>query len=180
MGFQFFYHGLYFGVLGRDFAELCAEYITSSLGYCAKKDDDIEVEVPENLCALCGEDFPVDCVQLNAADAAKEAGVMRMEYDYDPSMDEEEDGEKIKEKCIRLECGHTFHEACIRGWVLVGKKDRCPRCGAKVSLSAVAGTSPWETQSLLWVHLLDALRYLIVWTPVILVVTKFALHGFGY
>merc|ERR1719198_1095928 len=89
VGFQFFYHGLYFGVLGRDFAELCAEYITSSLGYCAKKDDDIEVEVPENLCALCGEDFPVDCVQLNAADAAKEAGVMRMEYDYDPSMDEE-------------------------------------------------------------------------------------------
>jgi RING finger protein 121 len=180
VGFQLFYHGLYFGVVGRDIAELCAEYIKNSLGYCAKKDDDMEVEIPANLCALCGEDFPEDCIHLDANETVPK-GVMAMEYQYDlDEMEGEEAFEKPKDKCIRLECGHIFHEACIRGWVLVGKKDRCPRCGQKVSLSAVTGTSPWETQSLLWVHLLDALRYLIVWNPLILVVTKFALQAFGY
>lgn len=179
VGFQFFYHGLYFGVLGRDFAELCAEYMKSSLGYCAKKDDDAEVEIPPNLCALCGEDFPEDCVHLNANEPVP-TGVMQMEYQYDLDAEDGEEMEKPKDKCIRLECEHIFHEACIRGWVLVGKKDRCPRCGMKVSLSAVTGTSPWETQSLLWVHLLDALRYLIVWNPMILIVTKFALQLLGY
>jgi RING finger protein 121 len=25
-----------------------------------------------------------------------------------------------------IACGHTFHDACIRGWSLVGKRDTCP------------------------------------------------------
>jgi RING finger protein 121 len=73
----------------------------------------------------------------------------------------------------------SFHEFCARGWVMVGKKDACPNCGDKVHLRMLVGSSPWETQSLVWVHLLDALRYLIVWNPVILIVTQLALNGMG-
>lgn len=90
--------------------------------------------------------------------------------------DEEDNGE---EDVIELACGHMFHEFCARGWVMVGKKDACPNCGDKVHLRSLVGSSPWETQSLVWVHLLDALRYLIVWNPVILIVTQVALNGMG-
>jgi hypothetical protein len=41
-----------------------------------------------------------------------------------------------------------------------------------VNLSLIAGSSPWETHSIVWAHLLDALRYLIVWNPLILLITQ--------
>ena len=68
---------------------------------------------------------------------------------------------------------------CIRGWTLVGKKDCCPVCNEKVSMRAVSSTTPWETQSLMWSQLLDSVRYLVVWNPVIIVVTQFTLYEFG-
>eukprot|EP01122_Echinamoeba_exundans_P013008 TRINITY_DN5604_c0_g1_i2.p1 TRINITY_DN5604_c0_g1~~TRINITY_DN5604_c0_g1_i2.p1 ORF type:complete len:312 (+),score=22.72 TRINITY_DN5604_c0_g1_i2:104-1039(+) len=64
-------------------------------------------------------------------------------------------------------CDHTFHEFCIRGWSIVGKKDTCPYCGEKVALKA-SFKNPWESQTVLWGQLLDAVRYLVVWNPVIL------------
>ena len=30
------------------------------------------------------------------------------------------------EKVHQLSCRHLFHEECIRGWCLIGKKDICP------------------------------------------------------
>jgi hypothetical protein len=35
---------------------------------------------------------------------------------------------------------------------------------AQVELGAMF-RNPWETQSLVWANLLDALRYLVVWNP---------------
>ena len=40
--------------------------------------------------------------------------------------------EGIIENTYRLSCGHTFHEFCIRGWCIVGKKQICPYCKEKV------------------------------------------------
>lgn len=40
--------------------------------------------------------------------------------------------EGIIENTYRLSCGHTFHEFCIRGWCIVGKKQTCPYCKEKV------------------------------------------------
>jgi len=37
------------------------------------------------------------------------------------------------EQNFKLDCGHSFHEWCIRGWILLGKKDLCPVCKEKVS-----------------------------------------------
>ena len=39
-----------------------------------------------------------------------------------------------------------FHEQCILGWTIVGKKDTCPFCNEKVTLASVAGTSAWRKQ----------------------------------
>ena len=43
----------------------------------------------------------------------------------------------------KLPCGHIFHEFCIRGWVIVGKKQTCPACKEKVDLKQFSST-PWE------------------------------------
>lgn len=34
---------------------------------------------------------------------------------------------------IELGCKHKYHEFCIKGWTIVGKKDTCPACKEKVS-----------------------------------------------
>ena len=31
----------------------------------------------------------------------------------------------------------SFHEQCIRGWSMVGKKDSCPICSEKVDLKSL-------------------------------------------
>lgn len=40
----------------------------------------------------------------------------------------------VEEKSYTLSCDHTFHEFCIRGWVVVGKLQTCPYCKEKVDL----------------------------------------------
>lgn len=44
------------------------------------------------------------------------------------------DEEGILENKITLNCDHVFHEFCIRGWCIVGKKQTCPYCKEKVDL----------------------------------------------
>jgi RING finger protein 121 len=44
------------------------------------------------------------------------------------------DEEGVLENTYRLTCGHEFHEFCIRGWCIVGKKQTCPYCHEKVDL----------------------------------------------
>lgn len=72
-----------------------------------------------------------------------------------------------------LSCGHRAHEYCLRGWVLVGKRDSCPLCSEKVNLSSVVGTSPWARMSLLWAQLLETTRFMLVWNPLVVMVV----HG---
>ena len=42
--------------------------------------------------------------------------------------------EALIESSFSLPCGHIFHEFCIRGWCIVGKKQICPYCKEKVDL----------------------------------------------
>ena len=58
---------------------------------------------------------------------------------------------------------------------MIGKKDTCPYCAEKVNLKALYN-NPWEQQGLLWGNLMDALRYLIVWNPIILTAVQLILH----
>ena len=52
-----------------------------------------------------------------------------------------------------------FHEGCIRGWVIVGKKETCPYCSEKVTYKPSLLRNPWETQNLMWGRILDAVRF---------------------
>lgn len=54
------------------------------------------------------------------------------------------------EKCVQLDCKHCFHELCIRGWTIVGKKEMCPVCMEKVDLKGLYADRPWETSNLSW------------------------------
>ena len=70
------------------------------------------------------------------------------------------------EKLHQLECNHTYHEQCIRGWTIIGKKDVCPYCKEKVNLNAFK-KNPWEITEQLYLNLLDSLRYVLVWNPIV-------------
>ncbi|CAG8583939.1 4205_t:CDS:2 [Dentiscutata erythropus] len=87
-----------------------------------------------NICAICGV----------AANGTNEAGE--------------------QQNVFQLACRHVFHNDCIRGWCLIGKKDICPYCKEKVDMKEFK-TNPWDTQQQLYLSLLDGVRYLIVWQP---------------
>lgn len=59
----------------------------------------------QNVCAVCGNDLLV---------SEKDSGVI--------------------EDTFKLSCHHVFHEFCIRGWCIIGKKQTCPYCKEKVDL----------------------------------------------
>lgn len=50
---------------------------------------------------------------------------------------------------------------------MIGKKNSCPSCREKVTIKK-AFNSPWQTNNSLWISFLDAVRYLIVFNPLIL------------
>jgi RING finger protein 121 len=85
----------------------------------------------------------------------------------------------VQQKVFKLACGHQFHEPCIRGWLMVGKKDMCPQCSEKVDLRRTF-TNPWETGSLAWAQILDLVRYLVVWQPILLVSSQLVLYAMGF
>ena len=141
-GTTMIFYGLYFGVLWRDIAEICADRLAASL---LLNSDLPALQTVRNSCSLC----------------RSELG----------------DGDAKIENSYTLACHHQFHESCIRGWTIVGKKDVCPCCKEKVDLKAMfPGGNPWAQKSVLWAHLLDAIRYLIVWNPLIMVFLQLFLY----
>ncbi|KAF0519131.1 RING finger protein [Gigaspora margarita] len=140
-------YGLYFGVLSRDFVEICTDRMASTLGYY-NKDGFPRKHLRANICAICGV----------AANGTNEAGE--------------------QQNVFQLACRHVFHNDCIRGWCLIGKKDICPYCKEKVDMKEFK-TNPWDTQQQLYLSLLDGVRYLIVWQPVIFAFVELAYHLIG-
>ena len=68
-----------------------------------------------------------------------------------------------------------FHEFCIRGWCIVGKKQICPYCREKVDLKRMF-KNPWEKPHVLFGQLLDFIRYFVVWLPIILLGVQLIYH----
>ncbi|XFF86627.1 hypothetical protein AB1E18_012846 [Capra hircus] len=117
LGIVSLFYGLYYGVMGRDFAEICSDYMASTLGVGSLPSHRHEVDL-----AL---QYP-------------EASLTR---------------------------SRSFHEFCIRGWCIVGKKQTCPYCKEKVDLKRMIN-NPWERTHFLYGQILDWLRYLVAWQPV--------------
>lgn len=72
-----------------------------------------------------------------------------------------------KENRCSISCDHTFHEHCIRGWHMVGKKSSCPVCREKVDYRF--DRNPWEKtpdEVLQAYH--KFIRWLVVYLPMLL------------
>merc|ERR1719494_554929 len=90
-GLSLLFYGLYYGLLGRDSAEICCDLMVSTMGYTTKGGLPLRNAQP-GTCALC----------------LKSLGPSKFEPDKEP------------EPQVKLECGHTYHESCIKGWIMVG------------------------------------------------------------
>ncbi|KAF9428013.1 hypothetical protein BGZ94_003617 [Podila epigama] len=165
-GLTFLSYGIYFGILGRDFVEFCTESMAATLGYYTKEGFPRK-HLRLGVCAICGIHVS------NAISTIDAHGHVQPPVVIHPSAN----GSSV-EPSIKLNCGHEFHEECIRGWCLIGKKDMCPYCKEKVDLRAFK-TNPWDTTQHLYLNLLDALRYMIVWQPVIMGVVQFFFNVAG-
>jgi len=137
VGLLFAYYGLYYGVLGRDLSEICTDKLAVNIGYYHPRGLPTR-QLEENICAICGHELIVK---------ADEEGLLENSY--------------------KLPCHHVFHEYCIRGWCIIGKKQTCPYCKERVDLTRLF-KNPWERPHLLYGQLLDWIRYLVAWQPLIL------------
>ena len=125
-----------------------------SMGYSAHRGEIPRKAVPVNVCAICDGEL-IKSFRPVGHGATSDSGV--------------------EEKVHTLNCGHCFHDFCLRGWTMIGKRDSCASCSEKVVLSQTL-KGPWETPSIAWAVLLDALRYLIVFNPVVLVLAQLVLY----
>ncbi|KAK3579821.1 hypothetical protein CHS0354_014968 [Potamilus streckersoni] len=140
-GLLVMFYGLYFGVVARDFAEVCADSMAAHIGYYTTTGLPGK-RLDPNICAVCGNKILV--------------------------MDNEEG---VIENSYRLSCNHIFHEFCIRGWCIVGKRQTCPYCKEKVDLKRMF-PSPWDRPHVLYGNFLDWIRYLVAWQPVIILAVQ--------
>eukprot|EP00197_Chlamydomonas_leiostraca_P006834 CAMPEP_0202877280 /NCGR_PEP_ID=MMETSP1391-20130828/30388_1 /ASSEMBLY_ACC=CAM_ASM_000867 /TAXON_ID=1034604 /ORGANISM="Chlamydomonas leiostraca, Strain SAG 11-49" /LENGTH=253 /DNA_ID=CAMNT_0049559283 /DNA_START=373 /DNA_END=1134 /DNA_ORIENTATION=- len=143
------WYGVYFGVLGRDCAEVASDRMAAVLGSGGRR-----LMGTANACGICGAEM----------------------QDFSHMGEEPPEG---VEKCVQLACKHCFHDFCVRGWTMVGKKDTCPVCMEKVDLRALYGDRPWDTRNLTWIQMLDSVRYLVVWNPIIFMVLSVLFHFFA-
>ncbi|KAJ1540259.1 hypothetical protein HK096_011131, partial [Nowakowskiella sp. JEL0078] len=133
------FYGLYFGTLGRDIVDRVSDRMALNLGYYARVGFPAK-NLMVGVCAICGD--KTEGGPENSADYSSK---------YDDSDDNVAESEPFVSKgmtTVTLNCRHTFHEQCIRGWTIIGKKDCCPNCKEKVNLKAFS-RNPWETSQLL-------------------------------
>ena len=180
------FYGLYFGVLSRDMAEICSWHMNCSMGYSKKDDDEPQRVLPNNICALCGLDLDPELEHVLEGQHCVPSGPRGGFYD-DPLRSRPRHGQvsgplatsMVRERVVKLKCGHEFHEFCVRWWSIVGKQSTCPNCGDRVDIQAIVGQSPWLNKNLMWCHLLDMLRYLLVWNPVIVACVQLSAYEMG-
>ncbi|XP_055333573.1 E3 ubiquitin ligase Rnf121-like [Paramacrobiotus metropolitanus] len=136
-GLHLLFYGFYYGVIGRDFADVVTHKMAFHIGYYSIEGIPSK-KLDSRTCALCGNYLLVT-----------------------------ETEETAVEKTYRLSCGHQFHEFCLRGWCIIGKKDVCPYCKERFNTKAIY-QNPWDRPHVLLGQYLDILRYLLAWQPLIL------------
>ncbi|KXZ56725.1 hypothetical protein GPECTOR_1g653 [Gonium pectorale] len=118
------WYGLYFGILGRDCAQVASDSLSSRLGMEGR-----QLVTRINNCGICGNELRDELVPVSGTGEGEE--------------------QAPAERTVQLSCKHCFHDLCVRGWTLVGKK------------------------------MMDGIRYLVVWNPIIFTVLSLLLHLFG-
>ena len=190
-GLLLLWYGIYFGVLGRDAAEVAADRMAATLG------TGTSITRSVRACGVCGGDLSDAPGDLAPPPGGVAGGVLVArggvgDATVQVSVEKEREGERVgflfsvetqtdppHPPVPQLACKHLFHGTCLRGWCVVGKKDTCPACREKVDLRAVFAGRPWETRNLTWLQMLDMVRYLVVWNPLILGGLSLGLRAVG-
>lgn len=136
-GGMMLFYGIYYGVLGRDISEVVTDKMACTIGYYTESGVPFR-QLEDDVCAVCAQKILVT-----------------------------NNEEALVEERYTLPCSHSFHEFCIRGWCIVGKKQTCPYCKEKVDLKRIF-KNPWEKPHVLYGNFLDFIRYLVVWQPIII------------
>ncbi|RWS08334.1 RING finger protein 121-like protein [Dinothrombium tinctorium] len=155
IGFLLLFYGIYYGVLTRDFTDFLVDLLAANIGYYSPSSSLPSKQLRETVCAICGR---------------SNEGVVYVDdgRDYVSGYD--------NEKIFTLSCGHKYHEYCIYGWCLVGKKQVCPFCREKVDTRKLFASLPFQRPHYLYGNLLDFIRYLVAWQPLII----FAVQAVNY
>ena len=206
IGIYLLFYGLYYGVLARDTAQLCADWISSALGFFNPSGFPRR-RVPTNICAVCnnplidhnigifngiggdsdGDLTPTDKDSTTDRRLKLMKQRRRMDEKTLNAQNENKRGfpwnlcsfaNTKQDEEIQINCGHTFHGFCIRGWIMIGKRDVCPVCKEKVNLKGIFA-NPWQKQDRMWSQLLDGVRYLMVWNPVIVLAANLVFNVSG-
>jgi RING finger protein 121 len=107
MNSDFWILTIFYSVLGRDFVEICTDRMAATIGYYSE-DGLPNKYLGDGVCAVCG----------HATSSSKG----HVSLHNDPAVRPMFSDDPVHQ----LTCKHVFHEKCIRGWVMIGKKDICP------------------------------------------------------
>lgn len=170
-GFMMLFYGIYYGVLCRDFTDFLVDRLAASIGYYNPTSALPSKSLRNNICAICGMEHG-DRENIDMEGLSKSEPLLMsdptnyIETDFQPDhetlIDYSENSNR-KERLFVLTCGHKFHEYCIYGWCLVGKRQVCPFCREKVDLGRLFSALPFQKPHYLYGNLLDFIRYLFAW-----------------
>ncbi|XP_074194523.1 RING finger protein 175 isoform X4 [Rhinolophus sinicus] len=108
------FYGLYYGIMGRDFAEICSDYMASTIGFYSVSGMPTR-SLSDSICAICGQKIIVEL---------------------------EEEG--LIENTYQLSCNHI-----------------------------------WERTHILYGQILDWLRYLVAWQPMVIGIVQVINYSLG-
>lgn len=171
LGFILLFYGTYYGVLCRDFTDFLVDKLAAQIGYYNPSSGLPSKTLRGNICAICGTENgdkeSIDIDGLTREDPLLMANANNLtendfHHDYE-NLIEYTDNPNPEERVFVLTCGHKFHEFCIYGWCLVGKRQVCPFCREKVDLSRLFSALPFQKPHYLYGNLLDFIRYLFAW-----------------
>lgn len=179
VGVLMLFYGIYYGVLTRDFTDFLVDLLAANIGYYQPSSSLPSKQLNSKTCAICGRPHAGPMSKSSST-----AGLLATAAYFE---DESAQGVNslnsidpaLTEKTFTLTCGHTYHQYCIFGWCLVGKKQVCPFCREKVDLNKLFSSLPFQKPHYLYGNLLDFIRYLIAWQPVILFAVQCVNYAFG-
>jgi len=180
VGFMMLFYGIYYGVLCRDFTDFLVDRLAAQIGYYNPTSALPSKALRSDICAICGmahgdkEDIDIDGLTKNDS-------LLQGQYDedYHPEQETLVEYSNQKERLFVLTCGHKFHEYCIYGWCLVGKRQTCPFCREKVDLGRMFSALLFQKPHYLYGNLLDFIRYLFAWQPLIFLAVHFLDYELG-
>ncbi|KAJ3391074.1 hypothetical protein HDU80_011125 [Chytriomyces hyalinus] len=170
-GITILFYALYFGMLGRDFVDRLSDRMALMMGYYAPAGIP-KKHLRANVCAICGDSTQQQQQQSNRRAVDKPGFFASLSGAGGV-------GGSAATNVVKMNCGHPFHEECIRGWTIIGKKDCCPSCKEKVDMKAFSRHA-WDSAQLFYLNFLDALRYMLVWNPVVFLILHFVFKVFGF